>query len=458
MKKKSKILCLIVALIFLFPQCKEDREIPQPKPSSVIVTPKTIFEISSRDKFSLGDFDNPYLFKIVGVDQNVFYSVLRVMVGSKNFYGVTTSEDGSNEMFLGFREIDMGFQIWNSISDRATVTFTVVIKTLKSNIAIDSVKVDLIKTPINELYTWRDVQNAKHNPNVDYQLQNDVIFPDPGKWGSRIYGFAPIGLSDPYNGTFDGKSNRLLNFPNKSSLVSYISKASIVRNLTIEVGTATLNDVNAFSGTIAVSNEGLISNCVIKGEVNGNTSYSTGGFVGVNFGTIENCSLFGKVTSKNSSSGGLVGNNVGIVKRSFVKGDISGDTFVGGIAGGTQGNGSIIDCFVVGSVSGRDDVGGIVGILSSAVIDKCYFVGTISGGLNVGAILGYKNSGILSSCYYENDRSLSLKAIGIIGDVKGEAEGQNSTNMKIQKSYVGWDFVNIWAIDAITNNGYPYLR
>jgi hypothetical protein len=459
MKRKRKILYLSIVMAFLFVQCKKETDIPQPKLNPVVVTPKTIFEVPSRDKFSIGDFDNPYLFKIEGVDLNVSYPMLKVLIGVKNFYGITTLADDGNEMFLGFREIDIGFPAWSGISDGARVTFTIVIKATKGNVALDSVKINLIKTPINKLYTWRDVQNAKNNPNIDYQLQNDVTFPDPGKWGSRIYGFAPIGWSDPYNGIFDGEGYRLLNFPAKSSLVSYVSKASIVRNLTIEVGTATLNDVSAFSGTIAISNEGQINKCIIKGKIIGNTSYSTGGLVGTNLGSIEDCSLLGSVVSKNSSCGGLVGYNVGIVKKSFVRGDVSGDNFVGGIAGASENNGSIFDCFVIGSVSGKDEVGGIAGILSSATINNCYFAGTIvSGGFYVGTILGLKNSGILGNCYYENIANSSLKAIGTIDDVKGQAEGQNSVNMKNQNTYVGWDFVNAWSIDAITNNGYPYLH
>ena len=102
---------------------------------------------------------------------------------------------------------------------------------------------------------------------------------------------------------------------------------------------------------------------------------------------VRNCCNHGTVTAKTQRIGGIVGwLSIGLVKDCINSASIENPSseYVGGIVGDS--NGYIRDCLVKATVSGEAFVGGIAG--RGAVVSDCYAMVMLSGTENIGAILG----------------------------------------------------------------------
>jgi hypothetical protein len=142
------------------------------------------------------------------------------------------------------------------------------------------------------------------------------------------------------------------------------------------------------------------------------SGYNAGGIVGDNHGTIENCSISGRVVAS-ELVGGIAGDNYGTIENCQVSGNVEGNDNVGGIAGE--------NCFI------NDDYPGIVRNCTSnaRVIGGAGAAGGIAG-LNWGAVLNCYASGKVTSdpiiMNIENkDIYVDVRG-GVIG-YHGDAEG-----------------------------------
>ncbi|NLL52867.1 MAG: helix-turn-helix domain-containing protein, partial [Peptococcaceae bacterium] len=124
-------------------------------------------------------------------------------------------------------------------------------------------------------------------------------------------------------------------------------------------------------------------------------------------------------------------------------------TFAGGLVGLNRA--SISDSYARGAVSGQEDIGGLVGCNSSSgTITNSYSTGAVSGDSYIGGLVGFNYSeGIITDSYWDMDTSHQTNSDG--------GTGKNTAEMKQQETYVGWDFVATWAINANENDGYPFL-
>lgn len=155
----------------------------------------------------------------------------------------------------------------------------------------------------------------------------------------------------------------------------------------------------------------------------GGTAGNTGGMVGINAGSIQNCSFSGEVIGTDNV-GGIAGINTlsGVIENCKNDGVISGNHFTGGIAGNNSGvirscvnQGNInttekqnkvdISDITIDTLTGTEfsltvtDIGGIAGS-SSGVIRGCENkkdVGYLHMGYNIGGIAG-SQSGFLTEC------------------------------------------------------------
>jgi len=221
---------------------------------------------------------------------------------------------------------------------------------------------------------------------------------------------------------------------------------------------------------------GTISNCHATGKVSGSSNY-VGGLVGdVGGGTISNCHATGKVTGTKERVGGLVGENSSLISNSYATGDVSGSgNFVGGLVGhnygeisssyatgnvtgekeyiggltGSNRGGIISNSYAIGNVEGNSGwIGGLVGTMwLASSITNCYAVGSVAVG---GGLVGYYDDGTITNSYYNINTSGKTD--------EGKGEGKSTAAMKAKNTYTNWDFVNIWAISDVANNGYPILR
>ena len=108
------------------------------------------------------------------------------------------------------------------------------------------------------------------------------------------------------------------------------------------------------------------------------------------------------IKSSGEYVGGLVGNNHGAVTSCYCTGSVSGEWYVGGIAGNNS-YGAITSSYSTGSVDGYYDVGGLVGDNYYGVITSCYSTGNVSNTTThsgyTGGLVGENFYGTIISSY-----------------------------------------------------------
>ena len=136
-----------------------------------------------------------------------------------------------------------------------------------------------------------------------------------------------------------------------------------------------IKDVGGIASMNAI---GTIEKCYFRGEIRSKAAY-TGGIVAWNYSLVEKSYFEGRMFSNNpeyyysiysDGTGGIVGNNVGIVRYCYTIGTISGDSNVGGIVG--QNSGEVQECYSLGELRVShlySAAGGIVGD-NRMVVDK----------------------------------------------------------------------------------------
>ncbi|MCL2140883.1 MAG: Ig-like domain-containing protein, partial [Dehalococcoidia bacterium] len=191
-----------------------------------------------------------------------------------------------------------------------------------------------------------------------------------------------------------------------------------------------------YSDGICGSNDlGSISNCYNTGDVSASSSSSSNsysysdGICGSNdLGSISNCYNTGDVSaSSSSSSNSDAYSNAGGICRSNVVG------------------GSISNCYNTGDVSASSS--------SSDSYNSSY----------AGGICGDNSTeGSINNCYWNSDSAQTVNGLPQ-SPKNGVGRGTDTTTplttsqMKVQSSFVGFDFSSVWGISTSINNGYPYL-
>ncbi len=169
--------------------------------------------------------------------------------------------------------------------------------------------------------------------------------------------WTPIGDSNSFKGTFDGKGHS-------------------ITGLTIENSTGS---VGLFGN---VGKSGTVKNVSVSGIITGEVA--VGGVVYYNSGTVANVSFDGTITSTRLAQavGGVVGSNDGTIINSYNKGTIKGAkaAFVGGVAGANS-TGVVANSYNIGTVTsdGSADVGGVVG-LNYGTINYAYSLSSAASG------------------------------------------------------------------------------
>jgi hypothetical protein len=362
---------------------------------------------------------------------------------------------------------------------------------------------------LTTITTCAELQAMDDDVTEDYVLGNDIDCTghDPDGDGS---GFDPVGGTVvAFEGTFDGAgytiSGLTINRPGKSyaAIFEALRDDAIVENVTISSPSITGEDyVGVLAGTARQStiirNITITSPTVIANE-------DVGALVGhVNVGTvaISDITLSSvDVTGATYSVGGAIGSVLGStsITDMVVTGDVEGLglRYHGGIFGSISTDGELSRVWFNGTVTGNDYVGGIAGRSTSGDLDitDVYVRGTITGDSYVGGIIGHQAAGNLLRSYSTADVVVGgFLGGGTIGDQDGgctdvflDADEASNTdgNCHTEKTTVemldvatytdtsspeldsAWDFVSnpnndaagndYWAISSTVNNGYPYL-
>ena len=203
----------------------------------------------------------------------------------------------------------------------------------------------------------------------------------------------------------------------------------------------------------SIGSGGSVSNLhLINVDVRGRNV--TGGLVGYNVGTVENCTVTGKIRGE-SGVGGLVAHNdgglivgsstrvdvrgesgvgalvgygiLGAVRNSRANGSARGTTSVGGFMGTNQETCEVSDSIANVIVHGADDnVGGFVGA-NQEIVRNCEAHGRVEGKSGVGGFVGFNiGKAKISDCRAEGDVKGDQNVGGFAGANSGTLENCRS--------------------------------
>ena len=308
-----------------------------------------------------------------------------------------------------------------------------------------------------QLMDWaEEVRNGNYS--LDCTLAADITLTEP---------WTPVGTDyqNPYTGTFDGNNHTIRGLTVTGSneyagLFGYIGSGGTVKNVKLEDVQITSDHQYANVGGVAGINNGTIENCSVSGRVRG---YSAGGVVGQQYsGSITLCNSSATVQGT-SQVGGVVGyTNYGVTLTAcYATGDVTaennntaGTFFAGGVVGSNGGN--LTACYATGKVTGGTGsiyVGGVTGSNDSGTLTACYHAAeTVSGpdgatggvtGRNYNASVGIP---AITACYWKNDQD--------------EGIGYNQAGTTVETTKVDGDWTDAVAKMniALSGTGYSYQQ
>ena len=301
-----------------------------------------------------------------------------------------------------------------------------------------------------DLVTFRNYVN-NGSPSIYGKLMADidlssVCSASKGSW-------TPIGNGNPvtgsgylYRGQFNG------NYHTISGL--YINGSAAYKGLfgtitglvyrltvsgTISVSNNTTGTYCYIGGVVGYNKGGRVAscnnNCVISGDIS-----AAGGVVGMNEGSIYNCTNEANITGR-GSIGGIVGEiEMGSsVEQCTNNGTITANRDAGGIIGygrslsideiealGGLPNTTIINCINNGNIEGEG--GGIISIMSEGyIVEQCVNNGTISANSCAGGITyGISGNSTISNCYNSGTININRFADFHVGGIAAMVYGTES--------------------------------
>lgn len=308
------------------------------------------------------------------------------------------------------------------------------------------------------------IQNASNEAlGYNYALMGDINASDIGN------DYEAIGGTTGYNGTFDGRGNRIIGLNvsgENAGIFSTVGEGGVVKDVNIYSGTFT-GSKNA--GAVAGVNSGRIEGIVTFGNTvtsNGNA----GGIVGFNdsgsFSEDENSGSTndgvltngiydvestGSVIAGSSTAvaGGLVGTNDGGIANSFSDSAVTVGTNVtsgtsvglGGVVGANteKGNVQYVDSLGVtnGGATNSSNIGGIIGTNKGNMYSG-YNESIVSGKDNVGGIIGTNAEGkkvenVVNATGVEGDDNVG----GLVGVNSGSVTNGRNNGTITGNEYVG---------------------
>lgn len=302
-----------------------------------------------------------------------------------------------------------------------------------------------------QIANWEHLDSIRsEDPSAHYVLNNDL---DADAAGYETFasadandgdGWDPI---DDFDGAFEGDGHTIsdLSIDRPGQGNDFIGLFGEVTGAFTDLHVSG-DVVGRSAGMLAGKFDGTMSDCSASGSVSGKSelqAQSTGGLVGENRGVITDC-YADVIVQGDITVGGFVGLNNGKIADSYATGQVSGfQSFIGGFVGENDGFGEaaeITTSYATGEVfSDPDDsvlgdvtgVGGFVGRNdgrdTDAIIEDCYARGNVNYlGINpdggIGGLIGENVSdGEVRRAYAAGDVDASS---GTTGGIAGRNEGK----------------------------------
>lgn len=212
-------------------------------------------------------------------------------------------------------------------------------------------------------------------------------------------------LPNSFDGTFDGQGFTVsgMTINSGSSVGFFGGNKGVVKNLTLGYISVT----STLAGGLAYTNSGVISDCLVSGNVSSSSIGSRlGGIAAINTGTIENSSFGGSVKVTYTGTG-------------MKGGDLN--CILGGIAGWSSG-GKILGCTNNGSVE--------LNLTIDSSVDSSHYTGGIVGVAQAAAVItGCKNWGAVKSSLDIKSLFLNITTMAYTGGIVGSLEGGSSVQI-----------------------------
>ena len=304
-----------------------------------------------------------------------------------------------------------------------------------------------------------DLQAMKNNLTAYYALSDNIDASTTSGWNDG-QGFEPIGDADNrFSGGFDGGGYNItslyINRPDTNNV-------GLFGHVGDDTGATVIKGVHLVNTTVI----GARGTGTLIGRVTGNANT-----------LIEECSAVGGSVTGNGATGGLIGSfnswritpggtDNPVIHYSYtdvaVYSSASGggrDKF-GGLAGCSQ-KGTIQNSYSRSSltVTNGSRIGGLAGCIDyRGEIFNSYSTGLVSvtdcvsvGGLVGNRMGGGANLGVVTNSFWDTETSGQATSAG--------GTGKTTTQMKTKTTFTdaGWNFDDIWDIDSLVNDGYPYL-
>ena len=347
--------------------------------------------------------------------------------------------------------------------DKGTVTFYINGSSFEVPLHIDYIIEDDGTYSVYSEDGLKAVADIANNGNRDINITLDK---DIDLTGTT---WTPIGTTynNSYTGTFDGGGKTITGLTVTGSnefagLFGYIGSGGTVKNVVLKDVQIASDYQYGYIGGVAGISDGNIENCSVSGSVSGRNT--AGGVVGQQFGgsitmcgssaTVKGTAEVGGVAGKTDNSATLTAcyatRNVTFERASTI------NTSAGGVVG-LNGTGSILTaCYAMGNVTGTGTgtgscyVGGITGDNSSGTLTACYHAtGTVSGPDGAtGGVTGRNftslGAPVITACYWQNDQAQGIgynqAGTGDTKKVSGDwTDAMNAMNAALNGK--GWKYV-----------------
>jgi len=318
-----------------------------------------------------------------------------------------------------------------------------------------------------------DLQDMENDLAGNYWLANDIDASATVGWNGGA-GFLPIGQGAPYfSGSLDSKgyviSGLFINRPGTDNvgLFGIITTGAVLTDVVLENADITGDD---YVGGIAgyIYNGADIIDSSVEGSITG--SDHVGGLTGWSSGASGNHNTFTRCHTNIAVTGNTAGgfaDGAGFTDFDicYSLGTVEATTHGGGFTRTAYGNNCVVtfnDCYsrcsVHAGVGGGDCAGFIrdstVWGTGSVTIINCYSTGAVSS--DAGDAYGFiyitdVADTTITACFWDTETSGTALSDG--------GTGKTTSQMKTKATFtaVGWDFIIIWGINGITNDGYPFF-
>jgi len=257
--------------------------------------------------------------------------------------------------------------------------------------------------------------------------------------------------STPFSGTFDGNNKTISNLTinNTSShtgiaLFRYLTGTLSDLTLASPSVTGTSNHVAAFVGE--VRSGATITNLTATG-VSISGGQQTGGAFGRTAGgsTVQGVTVSGTVSAPSGVGGGVVGSAEGPMSGLTSTATVTGDYYLGGLAGMVSTAGALTNSSSSGNVTGSSSVGGAAGLVSGTsptcgTLTSVTTSGSISGTSQVGGLIGYVDCySVVRSSSSATVTATSIQVGGLVGyeNIRGSITGSYFTGQVQGSEQVG---------------------